>query len=183
MAWTVAAVESEMLGPGGRLSGWVAQANQFTTSAQLGIDPLPTVTDGTNALLRGPIRKAMGYFGFPLANPPAVADADLAPHGWGTERFLDVVTLETFYTLLGRLTGVDMKAGENQQLISQYASALRAQISDLESRLNSTTGPNTPGAAVGTSRIGVPMPNDPFNPRSRSCPWTWPYPATPRRTP
>jgi hypothetical protein len=165
MSLTVAGIENEIIG---RIRGTLS--NRFY---QLSI-----LASGSNPDLRGPIRRAVRFLGGNTADALNVVDADLAAFtGWDIERLIDAAILETLKSCLGQcLSFVDFKTGEDEQLLSQMAAGLRAEIATLEQRVNEPYGP-TLGPAVVATMTGQGMPNDPFDPcRTRSRWGHWPYP-------
>jgi len=152
---------------------------------------MPITTDGTNASLNGPIRRALVSMGFPTASPLQVSDADLtafipspqtqpARDAWRVERLCDLACLQALESVLWKTTGddVDWKAGVDEVKASQFVDAVRKDVERFEAKVKEPYGPDLPAALLGgMTPDPLRMPNDPFDPcRTRSRRGHWPYP-------
>src|SRR5918997_857232 len=127
MPLSVAAIESELLvlvGPYLR---------------RVGLDG--TTADGSNAALRGAIRRAVLSLGLATGDPIAVVDADVADiSGLDLEKLLEVAELKALETCWGNWPEVDQQAGEERQDLSQLADRIDRRVRFLSDRIAARSG-------------------------------------------
>lgn len=157
MPLTVAAIEAELL----TLLGPFLDA--------VGLDA--TTHDGTNAALRGPIRRAVARLGLTTADPIDVADADLVDlTRTQYERLISLAQLRALEVIWGNWAEVDEKAGEESQSLSQLADRIERWIKALKEELGPlaedpeaalTPGPAASGLITAGRRMPWSVPPDP----------------------
>jgi hypothetical protein len=116
--------------------------------------PVMSAANMTDAYLLGPIRKAILAGGGTVADPPSVTDADAQSATVPFDKMVTIAKLHLIRKFLGNYVGVDMKSGEESQMLSQLAKRMQELQTEEKEDIADPDNPLTDQPS-GPPQIGV----------------------------
>lgn len=136
----------------------VARAGPVMVAAQVATDPAADASP--RAYMADPIRQALRDLGYPIADPSAPADGDLATIADDDENaILDVMELRVLESCAVAIQDVDFKADETSMSAGGFAERLETRIARLEKRCRIKYGVGASAVAMGSIGLDFAQPN------------------------